>query len=228
MSADYLDLLLARETRAAPLAEPRIASGATPTPIDPAWGETVEERLVERAGADAPARLGAERPAARSERDPPVRNPPPPAVERREPPQTVAWRETPPAPPAQPEPIARERSAAERSDPPPFIETRILETDAPPRPQDAQDARPAPSADALFPRARQDAAAPRAPAPARLFEPAERASAPPAPPPIRISIDRVEVRAAGAAPSAPAAPRPRERPRVTLDDYLARRDGGGR
>jgi hypothetical protein len=55
----------------------------------------------------------------------------------------------------------------------------------------------------------------------RRQQPAQQ---PPAPPAIRVTIGRVEVRAA--APPAAATPRPPRPPRLSLDDYLEARRGG--
>jgi hypothetical protein len=233
MSADWLDLLLARETRATPLAEPRIDSSAPSMPVDPDWGETVEDTVVAEARGGAPRTRppAADRPAAPAPQGQAALTPTPTlAAEWRVAPVTESGERPSVSPPRETEEAPARTSIDKRDDAaqrlpaaPALVEARIVDARAPaptPTPLDRR---------TVFPPARAENAAPRDPRGERLFDRAAHADASPEPPRISIRIDRLEVRAA-VPPSAAATTKQgaKETPRLSLDDYLARRKGGGR
>lgn len=228
MSLDYLDLLLMRETRAAPLAEPRIEPApvaASPGP-SPAWDEVVEEREAPIVPSLPEQEQRAEGELRRRGVEPQVQAAPavfPPPLDR--------LLEQPAVPEPQ-RPARSVRAVAEddrqapsaprRVQPPELIGATVTTIPAMNPPDAAEASGEAPMPPRMRPpdEPREIATRRASPAPTLAVEP------PPAAP-VTIRIDRVEVRAASAArPAAPAGPRPR--PRVTLEEFLTRRSGSRR
>jgi hypothetical protein len=75
------------------------------------------------------------------------------------------------------------------------------------------------------PRPREKRSESRAIAPPIAARPAQRPAVEPEPPVIHVSIGRIEVRAVAPAAPTPQRPRPPLEPRLSLDEYLRRRDG---
>lgn len=229
MSADYLDLLLTRENRAAPLAEPRIESGAAALAPPATWGEITGEQVVRYRPPIATDDSGADVQSSRAQVEPPAHKDVSGSAPRRD-----AHIEEPATPGRQPPPdeagsvtFAKDVKAETRlPDTPIQTERARSEPTKPP----LMTAEPAPRivpTERWFPpaglRQLSDPLGNRM----RHMDPAPKFPlTPPAPQAVTIRIDRIEVRAAP--PAAPAAtPKPRPGPRLGLDEYLKRRSGGG-
>jgi hypothetical protein len=138
--------------------------------------------------------------------------------------QTV-WRE----PPSRPESDPARPATAPSSVAPPTVhqprESRALELQAVVKPA-AVPQPPSPAGDGVRIRVPSERALTPAPAAAPIFHPGERLAALPEPEPVRIIIDRIEVRADTRAPApAPVERKPRPAPAVSLDTYLRRGNG---
>jgi hypothetical protein len=225
MSVDYLDLLLMRETRAAPLAEPRIepASAAAAVASSPGWNEIVEEREAPIAPSIAGEERRADGEPRRREVEPQVQVdaavfPPPPPDRLLEPPAPSEPRQVQRSARAVTDDDRQETPAAPRVQPPEVTAAVVATAPA----MNAPDVSGAPGEARVAPARMRPPDEPREIATRRASPPPSHAAEPPAAAPVTIRIDRVEVRAAPAArPPAPAVSRPR--PRVTLEEFLARR-----
>ena len=231
MSVDYLDLLLMRETRAAPLAEPRIETApAASVPGPSGWGEIIEEREVPyfTPSASEGSRSDVEPHRAEARPQAPVNTAVfPPSIDRHEAQPVVSAPQ--PLTASTPARIAADDTTQESAAARHPVQT-MESIDAPLKmaaPRTAFEAKAAPTdpraarRDARLPEEPRVIATRPAPVPASL--PHES----PVAPPVTIRIDRVEVRAAPAAtPPAPGSGRPQ--PRVSLDEFLKRRSGARR
>jgi hypothetical protein len=231
MSMDYLELLLMRETRAAPLAEPRIEPGPAAAALVPAsgWDEIVEEREAPLVSPPAD-RWRTDGQPRRADAGPPgditTAVFPPPVVSSLE--QPAVPERPPQSAPISARIAANDASQEHAAAPAPVRSREVISTQAATAAAVTVSDSHAAHAEPRVPRPE-----PRAPEEPRVIATRPAPVAPgvgPEPPvlqPVTIRIDRVELRAAPAArPPSPAGPRPR--PNVSLDDFLKRRSGARR
>lgn len=229
MNEDYLDFLLTRETRSAPLAEPRIIAGSAALIPSATLVEVTEERVapslrpatpergeveVSPAQPDAKAfpsyEIASEFPTPfedRMERTAPrVRLDPPPN-------EAPASHPVESAPPQRDPPQAAIRTYS----------TRIELTPAPPKATEPR-TDTVPSERWFPPASLNEPDRPRIVASRDADVP--KFSLPP-PAPVMIRIERIEVRAAPSK-APPTPPKSRPTPRLGLEEYLKRRTAGGK
>jgi hypothetical protein len=227
VSADYLDLLLTRETRAAPLAEPRIPAGAAALAAEPIWDAVIEERVIPYRPAVAASPADANADSSRPQIDRSAHESasvfPTRLGEHIEESPVPA---RPPTNEAAPLPFVQEANSERPPDRAIEVEGTRHEPTTPP-PKIAEAAPIVVPIERSSPPSKEQQ--PRDPLeiPTRRVDSAPRLPPPqPAPQPVTIRIERIEVRAAS--PSAPPAPaKPRPGPRLGLDQYLKRRSDGG-